>query len=124
MAKNMSTEKNECFKDSAWGNYLMLIWNGAIIFLLIDILFALITVIILYSVMNIILFIGKPWNIIPEEYLDKSTLVFCILYIFSIVIVSWCRHFSIIKYNVNHNNETTQKEQKSVSSVNSANEAQ
>ena len=120
MEQNTSTEESKLFKDSVLGKYIILIWNGALIFFLLDLLFGAITTIILYAVMNSILLFGQPWNIIPEGYLGKTTVAFCLLYTISIATVAWWRHFSLIMNHAKNVNILSNQGQKKDSDVNEA----
>ena len=96
MENKMSSEQHPHLKDSEWGKYIMFIWNGAALFFLIDFLFGSFIAIIVYIVMKAILWFGPPLTTIPAEYLNKTMLLFCLIYLISLAIVAWWRHFRLI----------------------------
>lgn len=96
MENKTSSEQVKQLKDTEWGKYIIFIWNGAVLFFLIDLLFGSFIAIIVYVVMKAILWFGQPWTTIPAEYLSKTILLFCLIYLISLAIVAWWRHFRLI----------------------------
>lgn len=98
MENKTSGEQRQHLKDREWGKYIIWIWNGAILFFLIDLLFGSLVAMIVYLVMIAILWLGQPWIIIPEGYAGKTIALLCLIYVISLAIVAWWRHFRMIIY--------------------------
>ena len=96
MENKASAEQRQHLKDKDWGKYMISIWNGAVLFFLIDLLFGSLIAILVYIVMKAILWLGQPWTIIPAGYTDRSIALFCLIYLISLAIVAWWRHFRLI----------------------------
>lgn len=120
MEKNPTTDRDNRFKDKAWINYLILIWNGAILFFLIDLFLGFFIVMIVYALMTLIFWLAKPWIIVPEAYTGRAMALFSIIYLISLVIVACWRHFILIIRNAKRicsggpDNHGQKPEQKSV----------
>jgi hypothetical protein len=51
---------------------------------------------IVYVVMMAVVWIGKPWDLIPAGYITKTTAVFCFIYLISLFIVAGWNHLKFI----------------------------
>jgi hypothetical protein len=115
MVDNISSEQKRPFKDKNWGKYMISIWYGSTLLFFIDLLFASLVAISVYSVTIVIQWLGQPWNIIPEGYIGKTMAVFCLIYVIALAIVAWWRHFRLMILYGKHigNCETTNQVQES-----------
>jgi hypothetical protein len=102
MESNVSAEESKRIIERDWGKYMMTIWRGDILFFLIDLLFASLVALIVYAIMMIIVWLGQPWATIPAGYIGKAMAMFCIIYVISIAIVAWWRHFIFIIRHAKH----------------------
>lgn len=95
-------QRHQTIIDRAWFKYLISIWNNVILFFLIDLLFGLLIVVIVYVLMLAIFWLGQPWNIVPVGYINKTITAFCIVYILALAIVAGWHHFQNIMRREKH----------------------